>query len=30
MLNIVLPIALYLALSLVALLWGFHEDTQDN
>lgn len=30
MLNTVLPIALYLLLSLVALLWGFHEDAQDN
>lgn len=30
MLNIVLPIALYLACSLVALLWGFHEDAKDE
>lgn len=29
MLNIVLPIALYLGLSLVALLWGFHEDAKE-
>ncbi len=30
MLNIVLPLALYLGLSFVALLWGFHEDKQDR